>query len=149
MISFRDTRDDVRRVGLVQRDIESASPPAAMTSQNYLQLLHNKSDSLPSNGVSYANTNSANLNSELILSPSNCGGLGYITREETYPDLPTLPQKLGIRSKTENGFQIGSLMAPTNHSDTLSEPHVKSSSYALNGDAHIYNSECMDSHRSS
>ena len=139
-----------------RRDLETASPPAAMTSQNYLQLLHEKSDSFPSNLCSYANTNSSR--SAFATSPPNRheGLLPYINKEETYEDLPALPQKLFIRSKTENpSLHKGlSVVAANNHIEASSEPHVNSDMLlngTLKGDNMMYKTtaECMDSRRSS
>ena len=139
------------------RDLQTASPPAAMTSQNYLQLLHEKSDSFPSNLPSYANTRSVQSDSVTTTIPtSSLNELPYLKKEETFQDLPTLPQKLMIRSKTkytnsgENQITNGLMLAVNNHFETTSEPHMNSDT--LNGtksEAYNYTPECMDSRRSS
>merc|ERR1719412_2221524 len=87
--------------GFSQSFIGSASPPAAMTSQNYLQLLHEKSDSFPCNLASYANMTNNSIQSD-TQPTSNINSLPYLNKEETYQDLPTLPEKLIIRSKIDN-----------------------------------------------
>ena len=145
------------REGLPLRNQETASPPAAMTSQNYLQLLHEKSDSFPSNLASYANTSSihSDLSHPGISTPSN-NTVPYLNKEETFHDLPTLPQKMIIRSKTENAINDGSgnngIPLPTNNNfETSSEPHMNSEH--LNG-KHKSNHLCtsaqpIDSRRSS
>ena len=133
------------------RDLETSSPPAAMTSQNYLQLLHEKSDSFPSNLCSYAN--SVQSDSAAVLPPlSRQGMLPYIKKEETYQDLPALPQKLFIRSKTENAAgnpgNKGLMVAANHHFEASSEPHVNNN--VVNGARRdMYTTECMDSRRSS
>ena len=140
---------------MFKRDLETGSPPAAMTSQNYLQLLHEKSDSFPNNLCSYANTNSVKSDDAFVLSPSNRNELAYINKEETYQDLPALPQKLFIRSKTENCAANNTVnkgltqVAANNHFESSSEPHVNRD--MLNGKRSdmVYATECMDSRRSS
>ena len=132
MFNFRETQIETTREGLPLRNQETASPPAAMTSQNYLQLLHEKSDSFPSNLASYANTSS--IHSDQIhpgISTSSHKTVPYLNKEETFQDLPTLPQKMIIRSKTENAINDGSgnngIPLPTNNNfETSSEPHMNS-----------------------
>ena len=140
------------------RDLETASPPAAMTSQNYLQLLHEKSDSFPSNLASYANMTSNSIHSDPVLPTSNINSLPYLNKEETYQDLPTLPQKLVIRSKTDNN-DIGGrtknkslVLNGNNNFEISSEPHMNSDT--IDGKRNIdvlnlYKTECIDSRRSS
>ena len=139
------------------RDLETASPPAAMTSQNYLQLLHEKSDSFPCNLASYANMTNNSIQSD-TQPTSNINSLPYLNKEETYQDLPTLPEKLVIRSKIDNN-DIGGrtknkslVLNGNNNFETSSEPHMNSDS--LDGKRNIdvlnlYKTECIDSRRSS
>ena len=132
MFNSRETQIENMGEGLSLRNQETASPPAAMTSQNYLQLLHEKSDSFPSNLASYANTSS--IHSDQIhpgISNSSHKTAPYLNKEETFQDLPTLPQKMIIRSKTENAITDGSgnsgIPLPTNNNlETSSEPHMNS-----------------------
>ena len=102
-----------------------------MTSQNYLQLLHGKSDSYPSNLAYYANTSSISSgNGQASLAASNNIEVPYLNKEETYQDLPALPQKLMIRSKTENaihnGVNNGIALTTNNNFETSSEPQMNS-----------------------
>ena len=157
LLNFRETQLETIGDALPLRNLETASPPAAMTSQNYLQLLHEKSDSFPSNLASYANTHS--IQSDIghqALSNSKTKTMPYLNKEETYQDLPTLPQKMIIRSKTENSMKNGrinqGLPLPTNNNfETSSEPHVNSEH--LNGKStnnHLCTTaQTMDSRRSS
>ena len=136
-----------------------------MTSQNYLQLLHEKSDSFPKNLATYANTNnsihsgiSASLQSSessQTLPNSDEKDSSFLNKEETYNDLPALPEKLLIRSKTEStnpvsAKNIGLQTAINNHFETSSEPHMNSDELiGIRSDIYKYGSECMDSRRSS
>ena len=128
-----------------------------MTSQNYLQLLHGKSDSYPSNLASYANTSSTlSDNSHAALSTSKPKTVPYLNKEETYQDLPTLPQKMMIRSKTENGIHDkvvnnGIPLLTNNNFETSSEPQMNSENLGVKSTSnHLCSSvQPMDSRRSS
>ena len=143
--------------GLPLRNQETTSPPAAMTSQNYLQLLHEKSDSFPSNLASYANTST--IHSDQIhpgISSSSHKTVPYLNKEETFQDLPTLPQKMMIRSKTENGIHDNPInngipLLRNNHFETSSEPQMNSENLDVKSSSNNLCSgvQPMDSRRSS
>ena len=128
-----------------------------MTSQNYLQLLHGKSDSFPSNLATYANTcSSLSDDSHAALSTSKPKTVPYLNKEETYQDLPTLPQKMMIRSKTENGIHDNPInngipLLRNNHFETSSEPQMNSENLDVKSSSNNLCSgvQPMDSRRSS
>ena len=136
-----------------------------MTSQNYLQLLHEKSDSFPKNLATYANTNNSihsgistslqSSESSQTLPNSDEKDSSFLNKEETYNDLPALPEKLLIRSKTESTNPVsaknfGLQTAINNHFETSSEPHMNSDELiGIRTNIYKYGSECMDSRRSS
>ena len=89
----------------MQRDSESGSPPAAMTSQNYLQLLHNaetppvatrgieKLTSSSSRPGSYENTTMTTMQTDM----SAFNGDSDYTQGGLSSNIPELPKKTGQR----------------------------------------------------
>jgi hypothetical protein len=97
--------------------------------------------------------NSIHSDSQIPTS-SNISSLPYLNKEETYRDLPTLPQKLVIRSKTDDvGGRTKNkslVLNGNNNFETSSEPHMNSDATNGNIDVlNLYKTECIDSRRSS